>query len=179
MISSTIPSAKYSCSRIATHVLKRKHRDRGHIRESERRSLAHRRTGLRHCSALTTKLNPPRSHWLGYVLEVLRAKVIEGNFDLAPDLPLRVIRNADTTGLGDPFEPGRDVHTVAENIVVVDDDVSDVDANTKFKSAILLSRPCYAPLMLRWISTAHLAASTALANSTSMPSPVVFTMRPR
>ena len=33
--------------------------------------------------------------------------------------------------------------------------------------------------MPRWISTAQRAASTALANSTSMPSPVVLTMRPR
>src|SRR6266404_9032382 len=33
--------------------------------------------------------------------------------------------------------------------------------------------------MPRWISTAQRAASTALANSTSMPSPVVLTIRPR
>ena len=33
--------------------------------------------------------------------------------------------------------------------------------------------------MLRWTSTALRTASTALANSTSIPSPVVLTMRPR
>src|SRR5882672_7808442 len=33
--------------------------------------------------------------------------------------------------------------------------------------------------MSRWISTAHRAASTALANSTNAPSPVFLTMRPR
>jgi hypothetical protein len=33
--------------------------------------------------------------------------------------------------------------------------------------------------MSRWISTAQRTASTTLANSTSRPSPVVLTMRPR
>jgi hypothetical protein len=34
------------------------------------------------------------------------------------------------------------------------------------------------PTMLRWTLTAQATASTTLANSTSIPSPVVFTMRP-
>jgi hypothetical protein len=38
--------------------------------------------------------------------------------------------------------------------------------------------PALRPTMLRWILTAQATASTTLANSTSIPSPVVLTMRP-
>ena len=59
------------------------------------------------------------------------------DLDLAADLPLRVVGNADAAGLGDAFQPGGDVDAVAENIVVIDDDVADVDADAEFDARVL------------------------------------------
>jgi hypothetical protein len=47
-------------------------------------------------------------------------------------LPLRIIGDADTAGLRDPLQPGGDIDAVAENIVVVEDDVPDVNADPEF-----------------------------------------------
>ena len=100
------------------------------------RSLARRRTRLRLRSALTTKLNPPRPHRLGNVLEGLRPKVVAGNLDLAPDLPIGVIRHADAARLGDAFKPSGDVDAVTEDVVVIKNDVTDVDTDAKFDPLI-------------------------------------------
>ena len=93
--------------------------------------------------------------------------------------PMSVIGDAHAARLGYPFEPRRDVDAVAEDVVIVDDDVADVDTDPEFDPDILRYVWLFCPAMPRWISIAQRAASTALANSTSMPSPVVFTMRPR
>ena len=130
-------------------------------------------------ATLITKLNPPRAHGLGNVLEGLRPKVIAGDLDLAPDLPIGVIGDANAARLGNALQSGSDIDAVAEDVVVVDDDVADVDADAKFDPVDPAvhrrsARPCRAGLRPR-----SATASTALANSTSMPSPVVLTMRPR
>ncbi len=58
--------------------------------------------------------------------------VLESDIDLAANLPVGVIGNADAAWLGDSLKPRCDVDTIAKNIVVVDDDVADVNANAKF-----------------------------------------------
>ena len=129
------------------------------------------------CSALIAKLNPPRAHRLGNVLEGLLAQVIEGDLDLAADLPIGVIGDANAARLGDAFQPRRDVDAVAEDVVAVDDDVADIDADAEL-DPVSCGTSAFCAAMPRWTSTAQRTASTALANSTSMPSPVVLTMRP-
>ena len=52
-------------------------------------------TELRPCSSVTPKLNPPRSHGLGDVLKDQRPKVVTADLDLAPDLPIGVIGDAE------------------------------------------------------------------------------------
>jgi hypothetical protein len=126
--------------------------------------------------SLDHKPNPPRLHGLGDVLEVLRPHIITVNLSLATDLPVGLIGHTDAARFGDAFKASGNVDTIPEDIVVVDDDVPDVDADPKFdpcvlrQSGILLG---HAALDL------NRTASTALANSTSMPSPVVLTIRPR
>ena len=91
---------------------------------------------------------------------------------------MRIIGDADAARLGNSLKARGDVDSVAENIVVVDDDIADVNADPKLDPEVL--RHVGVSLAIsRWISTAQRAASTALANSTSMPSPVVLTIRPR
>ena len=90
------------------------------------------------CAALwPVKLNPPRPHWLGNVLEGLRPKVVAGNLDLAPDLPIGVIRNADAARLCNAFKPCGDVDAVTENVVVIKNDVTDMDTDAEFDPLIL------------------------------------------
>ena len=87
--------------------------------------------------ALIDQSKPPRPHRLGDILQRLRTHIVEDNIDLAADLPLRVIGNADAARLGDPFKARRDIDAVAEDIVVVDDDVADVNADAKFDPRVL------------------------------------------
>ena len=109
----------------------------GFVGQRELRSLARRRTWLHFRCALTTKHSPPHPHRLGNVLEGLRPEVIAGNFDLAPDLPIGVIRYANSAWLGNALQPRGDIDAITENIVVVDDNVADMDADAKFDPLIL------------------------------------------
>ena len=81
--------------------------------------------------------NPPRLHGLGNILEGLRPHIITGNLDLAPDLPPGVIGHADAARFGDAFKAGGNVDTIPEDIVVVDDDVPDMDADPEFDPFVL------------------------------------------
>ena len=86
---------------------------------------------------MTTKLNPPRPHRLGNVLKALRPKVIPADLDLAANLPVGVIGYANATRLGNTLQPSSDIDAVSENVVVIDDDVTDVNADPEFNSEIL------------------------------------------
>ena len=90
-----------------------------------------------------------------------------------------VVGDANAAGLRNPFKPSGDIDAVAKDIVVIDNDVADVDADPKFNPPDLAAQPAFCSAMPRCTSIAQRAASTALANSTSMPSPVVLTIRPR
>ena len=50
---------------------------------------------------------------------------------LALHLPPSVLGNRDAARLGDAFDPRRNVDAVAEDIVALDDDVADIDADPK------------------------------------------------
>ena len=73
----------------------------------------------------------PGAHRLTDILQGLLADVVEGNIHLAANLPMGVVGDADAARLGDSLQARRDVDAVAENIVVVEDDVADVDADAK------------------------------------------------
>jgi len=68
--------------------------------------------------------------------------------DLAANLALRVVREADAAGLCNPFKADGDIDAVAKYIVLIDDDVAEVNADAKFD-----------PLDLRYrgISLGHIA----------------------
>lgn len=86
---------------------------------------------------MATKLNPPSSHWFGNVLEGLRPKVVAGDLDLAPDLPIGIVRQADAARLGNALKPSGNIYAVAENVVVIKNDVTDVNTDAKFDPLIL------------------------------------------
>src|SRR6185436_9008814 len=55
--------------------------------------------------------------------------VLEVHVELAAHLPIGVVGYANPARLRDALEPRGDVHAVAENIVVLDDDVADMNAD--------------------------------------------------
>jgi hypothetical protein len=69
---------------------------------------------------------------------------------LATDLPMGIVGGADTAGLRDSFEARGDVDAVAKDIVFVNDNIADVNADPEFDSApprhIGIARPCRAGL---------------------------------
>ena len=79
-------------------------------------------------------------HRFSNILEELRAHIITDKIDLAPDLPVGVIGQADPARFCNAFKTGSNVDAVAKDIVVIDDDVADVDADAEFDPLILRHR---------------------------------------
>jgi hypothetical protein len=86
---------------------------------------------------LTSQPNPPRPHRLSNILEGLRSQIITGNLDLAPDLPIGIIGNADPARFSDALKAGSNVDAIAEDVVVIENDVTDVNADAEFDPLIL------------------------------------------
>jgi hypothetical protein len=85
---------------------------------------------------LTSQKYPPRPHRLSNIFEGLRSHVITGNLDLAPDLPIGIIGHADPARFGDALKAGSNVDSIAEDVVVIENDVTDVNADAKFDPLI-------------------------------------------
>ena len=109
---------------IAAHIGEGQHRDRRLVGKCQRwrRSIRCRRFAEPH------SVHPQRA---GDVFEALLAEIIEGDIDLAGRICSHPAGNADAAGLGQPFEPSREVDSIAENVAVLDDDVALVDAKAK------------------------------------------------
>ena len=88
-------------------------------------------------SALALQPNPPRLHGLSNILEELRSHVITDEINLALHLTVGVVGHADATRFCDSLKTCGNVDTVAENVVVIDDDVADVNAYSKCNPFVL------------------------------------------
>ena len=117
---------------IAAHVLERQHRDGRFVGERQSLRALDRRLCRRCRRTARIHPQPPRSHRFNNILQVLRTHILKGEIDLPADLPLCVIRDANATRLRNPFKASSDFDAVAKYIVVIDDDVTDVDADAKF-----------------------------------------------
>ena len=73
-----------------------------------------------------------RPHWPGDVLDLLLAHVLKREIELVPHLLVRRRADADPARLGQRFEPGGNIDAVAEDVAILDDDVTDIDAHAKF-----------------------------------------------
>jgi hypothetical protein len=79
-------------------------------------------------------------HWPCDVLELPFACILEGDIEFAPNLPVRVIRDAYATGLRQSLQTRRHIHAVAENVTSIDDDITDIDADAEL-DALLIRHP--------------------------------------
>jgi hypothetical protein len=62
---------------------------------------------------------------------LLLTAVNELGGDLPLNLSVSVIGYADASWLGNTFEPGRNVHTVAKDVFAFDEHITQVDANAE------------------------------------------------
>ena len=76
-------------------------------------------------------------HWPCDVLELLFACILEGDIELAPNLPVRVIGDANATGLRQSLQTRCHIHAVAENVTSIDDDVADIDAHAELDALLI------------------------------------------
>jgi hypothetical protein len=116
---------------VAAQIGKGQNGDRGPVRQRER--------GLGRCSRLPgdRRRDPEDADRPGDVLDLLLAHVLEGQVELVPHLVADLARDAKPAGFCKRFEPSRDVHAIAVDVVAVDDDVADVDANPEDDPPVL------------------------------------------
>ncbi len=173
MMSSTRPSTKYSCSgsplmfwngSTAIDGLS----GSGSARRRGRWLRRHRQTGLP-----APDLNRSRN-----VLERLRAAVVERGIETVAHILMHAARYANASRRRDLLQAGSNVDAVAEDVVALDDDVAEVDADAEGDAPILGYPGCACSAIAVCTSTAQRTALTTLGNSSSRPSPVVLTMRP-
>ena len=77
------------------------------------------------------------AHWSRNILQALLADIIECHFELVAYLSVGVVGDADATRIGNAFEARCDVHPIAKNIVVLNDDVPDIDADAQLDALVL------------------------------------------
>ena len=115
---------------------------------------------------------------LGNVLDPVLAHRLEAEGDFGLGVVVDGAGDADLARAGQLLQPRRDVDPIAVDVVLVDDDVTEVDPDPKL-DALVLGQIRLTLGDAVWIAAAHSTASTTLANSTSTPSPISLTTRPR
>src|SRR4029453_1554987 len=129
MMSSTIPSAKYSCSGSELRLVKGRTAIEGLLGRARVSS-----TGQR-CGAAVW--DGPDPKWFGDILQGLRTQILKRYIYLATNLPTSVVRDADAARLCDPFEAHCNIDPVTKDIVFFDNNITDVNADAEFDLLVL------------------------------------------
>jgi hypothetical protein len=118
------------------------------------------------------------AHWPCDVLDILLAEILERIRKLVANLVAHDTRDADAARLSQCLQPRRNVDAITVDVVAITDNVAKIDPDTE-DDPLVLGVCALRSTIPRCSSTARRTASTTLGNSANMPSPVVFTMRPR
>jgi hypothetical protein len=65
------------------------------------------------------------------VLDFLGTDVFEDVWQLVVYVITNDLAHADLSGFGEPFDTYRNIDAIAENVVIIDDDVTDIDTDPK------------------------------------------------
>jgi hypothetical protein len=116
--------------RIAAHI--------GEGQHGNRRLVGQRQCGRRSCRLLCRwrRANAVNAQRPSNVFQALLADVGKLSLDLAAHLAKGVIGNADAAGFGDPLQPRRNVDPVTENVIALDQDIAEMDADAPFHSVV-------------------------------------------
>ena len=136
MMSSTMPSAKYSCSGSplmfwngSTAMEGLSGRGSGcAVSLGGLLPLPEKRLGNAHA---------PDPHRFGDILQRLRTHVLKSDIDLATNLPVSIVGNANAARFCDLFETHRNIDPVTKDIVLFDNNITDVNADAKFDPLVL------------------------------------------
>ena len=137
MMSSVMPSAKYSCSGSPLMLLKGSTAIDGLSFAGSALVARGRRASAERPAEQVDAVDPDRPV---DVLQRLLAHILEGEVEPVADMVADRRRNRDAAGLGDAFDARRDVDAVAIDVVVLDDDVAEIDADAELDAAILAAR---------------------------------------
>ena len=72
-----------------------------------------------------------------YVLQHLLAGILEGEVEPTADIVTHRARNSDAARLGDALDARGDIDSIAVNVVVLDNDVAEIDADAEFDAPVL------------------------------------------
>ena len=116
---------------IAGQIVERQHRDRRLVgkRQRRRRAVAG-RSALRSRQRHPVDANRP-----GNVAQRLRAQILERGRKLARRLVVNGAGHIELARCAQRLEPGRDIHAVAVDVVALDNDVADIDADAELDPA--------------------------------------------
>ena len=129
MISSTMPSAKYSCSG-SPLILANGNTAIDGLSGS---GSGWRAGGARCCRSVANPVDPHRP---GDVLDLLLAKILKDKGQAVADMVMNGIGDEDAAGIGQGFDPGGDVDAVAIEVVALDDHVAEIDADAQFDAVV-------------------------------------------
>src|ERR1051326_914466 len=76
-------------------------------------------------------------HRASDVFEVLVAQVVESHIEAVADVIAHGARYADPAGFGESLQSGSNIHPVAVDVAVLDDDVAEIDAHTEYDPLFL------------------------------------------
>ena len=111
--------------RIAAHVLEGQDGDRWLVGQRKHRT-----------SRSTVEADTIHPHRLRDVLQLLIAKVLISKTDFCADFLVDLAGHADTARFRDSLQPRSDVDAVAEDSIIVVDNVTEVDADTKLHTPL-------------------------------------------
>src|SRR6202022_2455790 len=82
------------------------------------------------------RANPVDPHRAGNVLDLLFAQILEDKGQPVAHLVMDRVGDEDAAGIGERFDPGGDVDAVAIKIVALDDHVAEIDADAQLDAAV-------------------------------------------
>src|SRR6201997_865901 len=121
--------------------------------------------------------NPVDPDRAGDVFDLLFTEILKDKGQPVAHLVMNRIGDEHPAGIGQGLDPRGDVDAVAIEVVALDDHIAEIDADAQI-DALSAPTPVSRSGIACCTATAQRTASTTLANSTSIPSPVVLTMRP-
>ena len=92
------------------------------------------RVGFRRVFRLS-ETNSVDPHRPSNVFEALVTQILERKVKLTRSVFLNTGRNADPARISQTFEPSRHVHAVTKDVAVLNNDIADIDAYSKFDPA--------------------------------------------
>jgi hypothetical protein len=81
--------------------------------------------------------NPVHPHGPGDVLDLLIAQILKPKGQSVADVVIDCIRNEYPTRLRQRLQPRRDIHPVAENVLLLNDHVAQIDTDTEPDAPLL------------------------------------------